>query len=83
MVKHTYDQISVDYCTKKDGSKEELLILKDNLDDQVQKQYQDMCQDGDNNLCWYYYREYTDDLDPPDAGAGNHIRFWFGVYLDE
>ena len=54
-----------------------------NLDDQVQKQYQDMCQDGDNTLCCHYHTEYTDDLDPPDAGAGNQIRFWLGFYLDE
>ena len=55
---------------------------KDNLVNQVQKQYSDMCQDGDNTLCWHYHPEYIDDLDPPDAGAGNHIRFWFGFYLD-
>ena len=42
-----------------------------------------MCQDEDNTLCWYFCPNYTDDLDPPDIGAGNHIRFWFGVYLDE
>ena len=76
-------QISADYHTKEDGSKEELLILQDNLDDQVQKQYQDMCQEGDNAHCWYCHLEYTDDLDPTDSGAGNQVRFWFGVYLDE
>ena len=42
-----------------------------------------MCQEGDNTLCWYYHPEYTDDLDPPDAGVGNYIRFWFVVKLDE
>ena len=42
-----------------------------------------MCQDVDNTLFWNYHPEYTYDLDPPDAGAGNQIRFWFGVYLDE
>ena len=26
------------------------LILQDSLDDQLQKQYQDMCQEGDNTL---------------------------------
>ena len=42
-----------------------------------------MCQEVDNTLCWNYHPEYIDDLDSPDAGAGNQIRFWFGVYLDE
>ena len=42
-----------------------------------------MCQEADNVLCWYYHPEYTDGLDPPDAGAGNQIIFWFIVYLDE
>ena len=42
-----------------------------------------MCKEGDNTLCWYYHPEYIDELDPPDAGAGNQIRFWFGVYLYE
>ena len=42
-----------------------------------------MCQEGDNTNCWYYHTDYTDDLDPPGAGAGNHITFWFKVYLDE
>ena len=58
-------------------------ILKDKLDDKVQKKYQDMCQEGYNTLCWYYHPEYTYDSDPPDSGVGNQIRFWFGVYLDE
>ena len=40
---HTY-HISSDCHTKEDGSKEELLLLQDNMDDQVQKKYQDMCQ---------------------------------------
>ena len=76
-------QISADCHTKQDDSKEEFLVLKDNLDDMVQKQYQDMCQEGDNTFCWNYHPEYTDDLDPPEAGAGNQIRFWFGFYLDQ
>ena len=42
-----------------------------------------MFQEGDNNLCWNYHPEYIDDLDPTDTGAGNHIRFWSGVYLGE
>ena len=42
-----------------------------------------MCHEGDNTLCCHYHTEYKDDLDPPDAGAGNQIWFWFGVYLDE
>ena len=46
-------QISADHHTKEDGSKEKLLVSQDKLDDKVQKQYQDMWQDGENNLCWY------------------------------
>ena len=42
-----------------------------------------MCQEGYNKLCCYYHHECTYDLDPTDSGAGNQIRFWFGVYLDE
>ena len=52
-------QISADHLTKEDGTKEELSILKDNLDDQVQKKYQDMYQEGYNTLCWHYHPEYT------------------------
>ena len=70
-------QISVYRHTKEDGSKEKLIILQGNLYDKLQKQYQYMCQEGDKNLCWHYHTECTDELDPPDAGAGNHIRFWF------
>ena len=40
---HTH-QKSAYHHIKEDGSKEELLILQYNLYDQVQKQYQDMCQ---------------------------------------
>ena len=40
-----------------------------------------MCKERDNTLCWYFHIEYIYDLDPPDAGAVNHIRFWFGVYI--
>ena len=76
-------QISADNHIKEYGPKEELPILQDNLDDQVQKKYQDMCREGYNTFCWYYHPEYTYDLDLPDAGAGNQIRFWFGVYPDE
>ena len=47
-------QVSVDNPTKYDGSKEELLILQYNLYGKLQKQYQDMCQDGANNLCCYF-----------------------------
>ena len=47
-------QISAYHNTKEDGYKEELRILKYNLDVKVQKQYQDMCQDRYNTLCWYY-----------------------------
>ena len=42
-----------------------------------------MCQEGYNNLCWYFPTEYTDNLDPPDAGVLNIIKFWFGFYLYE
>ena len=42
-----------------------------------------MYQDKYNTLFWYYHPEYTYDLDPPDSGTWNQIRFWFGVYLDE
>ena len=52
--------------TKEDGYKQELIISQDNLDDQVQKQYQDMCQEGYNTLHCYYHYEYTDDLDTTD-----------------
>ena len=58
-------------------------MLQDNPDDQVQKKYQYMCQEGDKKLCWYYHPEYKYDLDPPEASAGNHIRFWFRVYLGD
>ena len=51
-------QISGYHHTKEYGSKEELLIFQDNLDDQVQKKCQDMCQEVDNTLCWYYHHEY-------------------------
>ena len=69
--------------TKQYGSKDELLVLKDNLDDQVQKQYQYVCQEGYITLFCYYNPEYTDDLDTPDADVGNQIRFCFGVYIDD
>ena len=75
--------ISADHRTKEDEPKEELYILQDNLDYRVQKKYQNMCQEGYTALCWYYHPEYTNDLDPTDSGAGNQIRFWFGVYLNE
>ena len=52
-------QISLDHHTKDDGFKEELSVLQDNLDYQVQKKYQDICQEGYNTLCWYYHPEYT------------------------
>ena len=42
-----------------------------------------MCQYGYNTLCCYYHPKYTYDLDPTDSVAGNYIRFWFGIYLDE
>ena len=42
-----------------------------------------MCQLGDNTLCWHFHLEYIDDLDPPDAGVGNQIIFWFEFYPDE
>ena len=59
------------------------VILQDNLDYQVQKKYQYLCQEGYNTLCWYYHPEYTYDLDPHDSDAGNQISFWFRVYLHE
>ena len=76
-------QISEDHRTKEDETKEEIFILQDNLDDQVQKKKEYMCQEGYNNLCWCYHHNYTHDLYPPDSGAGNQIRFLFGVKLDE
>ena len=75
--------ISANRHTKEYGPKEELSILKDNLGDKVQKKYQNMCQEEYNILCWCYHPEYTYGLDPPESGAGNQIRFYFGVYLDE
>ena len=75
--------ISADHHTKENGPKKELSILQDNLDYQVKRKYQDMCQEGYNTICCYFHPEYTHDLDPHDSGAGNHIRFWFVVYLDE
>ena len=42
-----------------------------------------MCQEVDNTPFQYCNPDFSDDLDPPDAGAGNHIRFWFGFYLDK
>ena len=74
--------ISADRHTRDFGSKEELFILQDNLDDKLQKKYQYMYQEGDNIFFWYYHPEYTNELDHPDSGAGNQIRFWFRVYLD-
>ena len=53
------------------------------MDDQVQKKYQDVCQEVDSTFCWHCHPKYTSDLDTPEVGAGNQIRFWFGVYLDE
>ena len=76
-------QIIADHHTKEDGSKEELLVLQNNLDDQLNKKYQDILQEGDNTLCCNYHPEYTDDLHPPDSGAVNQIRFWFRFYIDE
>ena len=76
-------QISADHHTKEDGPKEEFSILQYNLDDQVQKQYQDMFQEGYNTLCWYCHTEYKYHLDTPDSGVGNQIRFLFVVYLGE
>ena len=76
-------QISAYHNTKEDGYKEELRILKYNLDVKVQKQYQDMCQDRYNTLCWYLPTDYTHYLYPPDEGAGNNTKFCFGVYLYE
>ena len=73
-------QISEDRHTKEDGPKEE---FQDNLYYQVQKKYQDICQEGCTTLCWYYRPGYTYYLNSPDSGARNQIRFWFGFYLDE
>ena len=75
-------QISADHHTKYSGPKEDLLILQYNLDSKVQKQYQYMCQDRTNTLCWYFPTDYRDDLDPPESGR-KQIKFWFGVYLYE
>ena len=76
-------QISEDYHTKEGGPKGQLSILKDNLDDQVQKKNQNVFQEEYNILSWYYHPEYTYDLDTNDSGAGNHIKFWFVFYLHE
>ena len=59
--------ISADNHTKVDGFKEEIPILKYNLDGKVQKQYQDMCGFRTNTLLGYLSTEYTDDLAPPDV----------------
>ena len=75
--------MSAYHHTKEDGSNKEILILQYNLDERVHKQYQDLCQEVNNTLCWYYHTEYTYDLDTPDAGAGNQIKFWFRFYLAE
>ena len=74
-------QISENYHTKEDGSKEEPLILKYNLDMKAHKQYQYMFQDVANTFILYWFTYYIYDLAPPDVGAWNHIKFWFGVYL--
>ena len=42
--------ISAYNYTKEDGSKDELLLLQDNLDDKLQKKKQDMCYKGTNTL---------------------------------
>ena len=77
---HTH-QISAYHHTKEDGYKEELLILKYNLDDKSQKKYQYMYQEVNNTLFWNCHPEYTEDLYPPDTGVVNQIRFWFGVHF--
>ena len=71
--------IRADHHTKEDGSKEELLLLQDNLDAQSQKKYQGVCQEGANAIFWYYPPEYTHDLVPPESGAGKNTKFWFRV----
>ena len=76
-------QINADHNTKYNGSKEGIIILQYKMYGKVQKKYQYMCQEGYNTLCWYFPNEYIDYLDTPDAGAGNNIKFWFGVYLYE
>ena len=76
-------KMSADRHTKLYGSKKEILILQYNLNGKVQKQYQDMCQEGDNNLFRYFLTEYYYDLDPPDAGVGKKIKYWFRVYRYE
>ena len=74
-------QISAYHLTTEYGPKEELLILQYNLDGKVQKQYQDMCKDGANTLCWYFPTEYKYYLDPPNKVIGKKIKSWFRVYL--
>ena len=64
-------QIHEYHQAKEYGSKEELLMLQDDLDDQLHKRYQDMFQEVDNTLFWYYHPDYIDYLDPPGAGARN------------
>ena len=59
-------QIHEYHQAKEYGSKEELLMLQDDLDDQLHKRYQDMFQEVDNTLCCYYHTEYIDDLHPSD-----------------
>ena len=71
--------ISADHDIKEDGPKEDIMILQYNLDGKVQKQHQDISQEGDNTLCWYLPTEYTYYLAPPDPGAGKMIKVLFGV----
>ena len=76
---HMFQKSSYNH-TKYDGSKEELLILQYNLDDMVQKQYQDMYQYGAITLCWYCPTYYTYYLYLLDAGKGNKTKLWFVVF---
>ena len=78
--KNTYAQDKCRPSHQRGWFQLELLILQYNLDGKVYKQYQYMYQEGANNLCWYWPTDYTDDLVTPETGAGNHIKFWFGVY---
>ena len=68
-------QIRADHHTKEYGSKEELLILQDNLYDQVHKKTKICVRREITPFLRNYHPEYIDGLDNPDAGAGNHIRF--------
>ena len=69
-------QIRADHHTNEDGPNEELLLLQYNPYNNLHKQYQYMCKEGYNTLCWYCPPDYTTDLNPTGAGAVNQVLVW-------